>query len=159
MHDQAGSFVIAGALAFLMLFALAPLDQAGYRELVRGHRGSVLLVSFWATWCIPCRTELPVLGELQRKVPGFRLVTISADEPEKAASAEKFLREARIEGRAYVRDADESDDKFIPVVDARWSGVLPASFLYGRDGKLIRSFVGETKASELESAVRRAIRE
>jgi thiol-disulfide isomerase/thioredoxin len=150
---------MGGALAFLLLFALAPLDQAGYRELVRGHRGNVLLVSFWATWCIPCRTELPVLGELQRRVPGFRLVTVSADEPEKAGAAEKFLREARIEGLGYVRDAEESDDKFIPAVDPKWSGVLPASFLYGRDGKLIRAFVGETRASELESAVRRALQD
>ncbi|MDZ4802635.1 MAG: TlpA disulfide reductase family protein [Bryobacteraceae bacterium] len=150
----------ACSMAMLMLFApLTPVDQTGYRELVRGHRGNVVLVSFWATWCIPCRAELPALGALQKKVPGFRLVTVSADEPEQAAKAEKFLREARIEGKGYVRDAAESDDKFIPAVDPKWSGVLPASFLYGRDGKLIRAFVGEVKASELESAVRTALRD
>lgn len=143
----------------LLLLTLTPIDRTGYRDMLRGHRGNVVLVSFWATWCLPCRAELPMLGELQKKLSMLRLVTISADDPEAAAKAETFLREARLEGKAYVRDADEPDDKFIPAVDAKWSGVLPANFLYGRDGKLIQAFAGETKPGELESAVRRALRD
>ncbi len=145
----------------LLLFAsgLNPIDSSGYKDLTRGYRGNVLLVSFWATWCVPCRTEMPALAAMQKNVTGFRLVTISADDPDAAAGAEKFLRETGIEGRAYIRSAEEADDKFIPAVDPKWSGALPANFLYGRDGKLIRAFIGETKPSDLEAAIRRAIRD
>ncbi len=133
---------------------LAPLDEAGYRKLVASGRGQVLLVDFWATWCQPCRAEMPRLVGLEARYRrrGLKLVTVSCDEPEQESDAARFLEQHRVAGPAYIKRA-ASDDQFIVSVDARWSGALPALFLYDRGGRKVRSLVGETDMAALEAAI------
>jgi thiol-disulfide isomerase/thioredoxin len=141
----------AGAL---LGFTLTPLDESGFGKLVQSHRGKVVLYDFWATWCDGCRAELPLLVKLEAKLRarGFELVTISADEPEAVPDAEKFLRRLAVSGLTYRREA-KSDDKFINAIDAKWSGALPAAFLYDRKGRRVRSFIGETDMKDFEAAI------
>jgi thiol-disulfide isomerase/thioredoxin len=137
---------------------LSPVDEAGYRAILKSNTGTVLLVDFWATWCAPCRQEMPLLSKLESRLRDkrFRLVTISADEPEQEAAAVEFLKKSGVSGAAYLRRAKD-DDKFINSVDAKWSGALPALFLYDRRGKLVTSFVGETEVSAIEAAIRKIL--
>lgn len=132
---------------------LTPVDEAGYRKLLEAGRGQVLLVDFWATWCQPCRVELPLLVKLEGKYRGrgLRLVTISCDEPEQEADAARFLQQCQVRGLAYIKRA-ANDDRFIASVDAKWSGALPALFLYDRQRRKARMFVGETDLVALEAA-------
>jgi thiol-disulfide isomerase/thioredoxin len=133
---------------------LTPIDEPGYTKLVAAHRGKVVLVDFWATWCEPCRAEMPQLVKLEQKLRarGFELVTISADEPEQEAAALKLLKTNGVAGPAYVKKAAD-DDKFIGAIDAKWGGALPALVLYDRSGKKARSFIGETPIKDLEAAI------
>ena len=137
---------------------LSPVDEAGYRAILKSNTGTVLLVDFWATWCAPCRQEMPLLSRLESRLKDkrFRLVTISADEPEHEAAAVEFLKKSGVTGAAYLRRAKD-DDKFINSVDAKWSGALPALFLYDRQGTLVKSFVGETELSVIEAAIRKIL--
>ena len=137
---------------------LSPVDEAGYRAILKSNTGTVLLVDFWATWCAPCRQEMPLLSRLESRLKDkrFRLVTISADEPEQEPAAVEFLKKSGVTGAAYLRRAKD-DDKFINSVDAKWSGALPALFLYDRQGKLVKSFVGETELSVIEAAIRKIL--
>jgi len=132
-----------------------PIDQASYPKVIAGHSGKVVLANFWATWCVPCRKEMPQLVQLSRKLAarGFDLVMISADEAEQQGAAIKVLQDNRAEGPTYLlKTAD--NDKFYPAVDAKWSsGELPALFLYDRSGKRVRSFFGETSIADLEAAI------
>jgi thiol-disulfide isomerase/thioredoxin len=134
---------------------LTPVDQASYPKVIAGHKGKVVLANFWATWCVPCRKEMPQLVELSHKLAarGFDLVMISADEAEQQAAAAKLLRDNHAEGATFLlKTAD--NDKFYPAVDAKWSsGELPALFLYDRSGKKVRSFFGETSIADLEAAI------
>lgn len=142
-------------LRLALLFALLqPVDEAGFQKLTAAHKGKVALYDFWATWCVPCRVELPKVVALQKKLGarGFELVTISADEPEQQAAAEKLLTQWGAPAPAYRRQAKD-DDKFINAIDPKWSGALPALFLYDRSGKKVRSFIGETEIAEIEAAV------
>ncbi|HYM11627.1 MAG TPA: TlpA disulfide reductase family protein, partial [Bryobacterales bacterium] len=53
---------------------LKPIDQPGYRSVLASQRGKVVLVDFWATWCGPCREEMPAIAALQKKWQGKRFV-------------------------------------------------------------------------------------
>jgi len=145
-------------LVALSLFAaqLVPLDQAGFERMVEVHRGKVVLVDFWATWCDPCREELPKLVSLQKKL-AFELITVSADEPEQEGAANALLEREHVLEPRYIKRSDD-DQAFIDAVDKKWSGALPALFLYDRKGVRIGSFIGESDPAEIESAIRKALR-
>ena len=135
---------------------LVPLDSQAYARMIQGHQGKVVLVDFWATWCEPCREELPKLAALAKKIDKFDLVTISADEPEKEAAATSVLDKEGLAPPRYVKHADD-DQVFIDSVDKQWSGALPALFLYDATGKRIASFIGESNISDIEAAIRKAL--
>ena len=133
---------------------LIPLDEAGLATLVAAHRGKVVLLDFWATWCEPCRASMPSLVKLNAKLAprGFRWLTISADEPEEEGAARAFLAQVGVKDAAYIKQA-KNDQEFINSIDPKWSGALPAMFLYDRSGKRVRSFIGETDSNALEAAI------
>jgi thiol-disulfide isomerase/thioredoxin len=137
---------------------LAPIDEAAYHRMIASGKGRVVLVDFWATWCDPCRAEMPVLVRLQSRFRGrgLDLVTISCDEPEQEAGAIEFLRKTGVTSPGYIKHA-RSDEKFIDSVDAKWSGALPALFLYDRQGHLVKSFIGESDVNDIEAAIRRVL--
>lgn len=133
---------------------LPAVDEAAYPKIIAAQRGRVLLVNFWATWCAPCRKEMPGLAALEKKLAarGFTLVTVSADEPGDDAAAEAFLRKSGVTGAGYLKKSRD-DNAFINGIDPKWSGALPASFLYDRQGRKVRSFFGEVEIAELEAAI------
>ena len=148
--------MVFSAVAFSQSGArLMPVNETSYPQLIGTHKGKVVLASFWATWCVPCRKEMPDLVQLSSKLGarGFDFVTISNDEPDREAAALQLLREQKVPGTFYwARPADR--EKFYRVVDGNWEdGSLPALFLYDRAGKKARVFVGETALADLEKAI------
>lgn len=133
---------------------LKPVDEAGFPALVAGFKGKVLLVNFWATYCVPCRKEMPDLVAMQNRLgaKGFQLVTVSADEPEQETQAGTFLDKMKVSAPAYIKKAKD-DDKFISSIDKKWSGALPLSILYDRQGGRVKIWYGEVPLKELEAAV------
>ncbi|MBI4892170.1 MAG: TlpA family protein disulfide reductase [Acidobacteria bacterium] len=151
--------MIAAAMAASVFAAdLKPVDEVSYPKVVAAAKGKVVLVNFWATYCVPCRKEMPQLVALaaKYKAKGLEFVTISADEPEQAKDAATFLDKAGVPAPAYIRKAKD-DDKFVVGLDAKWNGALPASFLYDRTGKKVRAFFGEVKIAELEAALQKLL--
>lgn len=146
------ALLIAGAACALA--QIQPLNEAAYQKLIAAHKGSVVLVDFWATWCKPCRAELPELVKLEARLrsKGLKLVTVSADEPEKQAEALKFVSQLGVPKPVYIRRAND-DDKFIGFVDPKWTGALPALMIYDKTGKRVRSFYGETPVKDVEAAL------
>lgn len=156
---------LAGLAAFSAALArpakalgLVPLDEEAFRKMVFAHRGRPLLVDFWATWCAPCREELPKLVALHSRfrAKGLEFVTISCDEPEQEAQAATFIQKQGAPGPYYIRHAKD-DDKFITAIDPRWSGALPALFLFDREGRQAASYVGETDLKQLEASIRKLL--
>ena len=113
--------------------ALQPVNETGYQELLAANKGKVVLVNFWATWCQPCRAEMPQLVKMEAslRARGFKLVTVSADEPERGLPRVQVgvdesgdddvvfevdnVGAGRIEAVAHRRDAlvlDEDVDAF-----------------------------------------------
>jgi hypothetical protein len=97
---------------------------------------------------------MPELVKLESRLrsKGLQLITISADEPEKQSEAEAFLAKYNVSAPAYIRRAND-DDKFINSIDTKWSGALPAIFVYDKSGRKVKMFVGETSIKDVEAAV------
>ncbi len=144
-------------LALLMLAAperLVPVDESAFIKLIQANKGKVVLVDFWATWCAPCRVEMPRVAKMAEslKAKGLVVLTISADDPEQEADAMKFLKQSGVSLPSFVKRA-KNDDKFISGVDPKWSGALPAKFLYDKNGKKVKSWIGETPIEELQNGI------
>jgi thiol-disulfide isomerase/thioredoxin len=152
--------LIAGVLLSLAASGadLKPIDETGFAALAAGFKGKVLLVNFWATYCVPCRKEMPDLVAMQSRLgaKGFQLVTVTADEPEQEAQAKAFLDKTKVPAPAYIKRAKD-DDKFINSIDKKWSGALPLSLLYDRQGRRVKVWYGEVPMKELEAAVEKLL--
>jgi len=159
-----GRAVMSACATMLLLSLLLPVlpaaapalqpDEAGVRQILQANRGLIVLFDFWATWCDPCRAELPALVKLEEKYRsrGVVLVTISCDSPDSGRAAAGFLRKTGVRPPFYIKRV-QNDEDFINSVDVKWSGALPALFLYDRAGTRAGSFFGETDSVEIERAI------
>ena len=111
-------------------------DLSGKQHDLAAYRGSVVLVNFWATWCEPCRAEMPSIDRLRNSLKGkpFEVLAVNLAEP--LSRIEKFV-EAMPLGFPLLRDRDGAAGK-------AWKAkLLPASFLIGRDGRIRYVAYGE----------------
>jgi thiol-disulfide isomerase/thioredoxin len=135
------------------------LDAAGLRDAIAREKGHVVLVNFWATWCVPCREEFPALSRLQQRnaTAGLRVVGISTDFASQKAAVEKFLAERHPAFPNYRKKTGGDDQDFIDAVDSSWGGELPFSVLYDRSGKKVKSFSGKLPIAAAEREIRKLL--
>ena len=154
----------AAIVALALLLQAAPpskliaLDEASYPKTIAAKKGKVLLVNFWATWCEPCRKEMPSLAKMAEslKAKGLEFITVSADEPEDEKTALAFLAKAGIADPVFAKRA-RNDDNFINSIDSKWSGALPALILYDKTGKKVKTWIGESDLKGLEAELRKLL--
>jgi thiol-disulfide isomerase/thioredoxin len=118
-----------------------------------------LLVNFWATWCDPCREEFPDLVKLdqQFRPKGLDMISVSLDDlADIKTGVPKFLREMRATMPAYLLNVPDPD-QIISTVDPKWSGALPATFLYDAEGKVVFKHFGRFKPLELRAAIEKLV--
>ena len=149
-----GAFAVLFPAGLLSAADLKPVAEGSYFRMVAASKGKVALVNFWATYCVPCRKEMPALVAMQQRLAarGFQLITVSADEPEQEKDASAFLDKNKVAAPFYIRRASD-DDKFVNSIDPKWSGALPASFLYDRQGKKVKAYFGEVNLKQLEADI------
>jgi thiol-disulfide isomerase/thioredoxin len=140
---------------WLLMVALLPMNQAGLKKAVASERGKVVVVNMWATWCGPCKVEMPSLVSFEKRhtSQNIKLILVAANEPEEEKAARKFLETSGFGSVAYIKQTTD-DHKFIDSVDPKWSGALPATFVYDRSGKLIKSFYGIVDIGQLETLIK-----
>jgi cytochrome c biogenesis protein CcmG/thiol:disulfide interchange protein DsbE len=115
-------------------------------------RGKVVLVNFWATWCAPCRQEMPMFQAWQREYGSQELQVIGISMDDDSDAALKLVEKLKIDYPVAMGDANLGE---------RYGGVLglPMTFLIGRDGKVLAQFQGETDLKKMEVQMNRALRE
>jgi thiol-disulfide isomerase/thioredoxin len=103
----------------------------------------------WATWCEPCVAEMPDLLRVYRaqRSRGLRLVLVSGDDEETVGAAEKFLAGQGVAWTTFRMTGD--DTTFINGLDKRWSGALPASFLFDGKGQVLHFWPTPITADDL----------
>jgi thiol-disulfide isomerase/thioredoxin len=131
------------------------VDAKELSSAIAREKGKVVLVNFWATWCVPCREEFPDLVRLERayRALGLRVLGVSTDFAKELPAVEKFLASNRPEFPNYRKKSGGDDQDFIESVDAKWGGELPFSVLYARDGKKARALSGKQSYADFERAV------
>ena len=128
-------------------------------SVVAPHRGRVLAVNFWATWCEPCREEMPDLISAERKLSGrgVDVVLVSADFAKAMPAVERFLRAFRVPFPCFLEES-EDPQTFIDTVDPKWGGELPHTVVYSRDGTRFLSLSSKQTAADFERAFRKALK-
>jgi thiol-disulfide isomerase/thioredoxin len=120
---------------------------------IGSRQGDVVVVNFWATWCAPCRIEFPELVQFGRDFEnrGVDVVFVSTDFESDVPLAAEFLQEQQVPWATYIKTG--VDQNFIDAFHMQWSGALPATFVYDRDGHLRAFWEGITSYDELERTV------
>ena len=110
-------------------------------------RGTPVLVNFWATWCTPCRQEMPLLGAAHKRLGG-KLAIVGVDVKDNRAEAVRFLADRSIDyPSAY--DPDASLRRSFEFVG------LPVTVLVGRDGRVLDRVTGAVTRSRLNQLLER----
>src|ERR1700740_1981144 len=136
------------------------IDAQGYQRLVKQHMGKPLLMTFWATWCEPCRDEYPMLNELARQYEpkGLQVVGVNFDDEGDLILMRRFIaRYKPIFPNYRKKHGDEAG--FTQAVWPQWNGALPASFLYDKDGKQVGRVLGAGGRETYEVAIRQLLSE
>lgn len=115
-----------------------------------------VLMNIWATWCVPCVEEFPYLVRLQKEYPDqLQVIFISADFPEELERINQFLTQNEVGWQTYLKD--DRDEPFIDAVWTEWSGALPATVVYRKDGSRLTAFERPAKYEEFKELVLQAI--
>lgn len=124
---------------------------AELNNVVRQAGADLVVVNFWASWCLPCREEMPSFIRLARESDAGDLQVrfVSVDDPTEYADARAFLDELQFVGDSYVYQGDQQT--FINDVDPSWTGSLPATAVYNRAGERLTFWEGKVTHDELTS--------
>ena len=121
------------------------VDMYGQKIRFADLRGKVVVVNLWATWCPPCRREMPVLDAARRREPGIRFVFVNQGEG--AGEVARFLAGQRFDTRDVLLDGG---GRLGALVGSR---ALPTTLFYGADGRLLGTHLGELSDASLAQAL------
>ena len=128
--------------------ALVLEDLDGRSHRLESYRGKVVLINFWATWCEPCREEMPSIDRLLRSMDGRPFAVLAVNLAEPLSRIRTYLDKTPV-GFTVLLDRDTS------VAKAWKARILPVTYVVGPDGKIRYSYVGELDWSQ--EKVRRTI--
>lgn len=132
--------------------ALAPdvefrtLDDQSFR--LSELRGRVVLLNFWATWCVPCRAEIPTLNAMQRDLEsqGLTIIGVNTGTPDTAEDVKDFQKDIPQEYKSLMA-SDEAREKYD-------TAALPTTYIIDREGRIRQMIRGARERDALEAAIK-----
>jgi peroxiredoxin len=127
-------------------FSLKTLD--GRTVKLSDFRGKVVLLNFWASYCAPCRVEMPSLVDLYKTYQprGFEIVGVSIDDPGEQSAVARFLKEMNV-GYTILLGTNSVADLY------GGARLIPHTFFISRDGTIVKNSIGLQSKSDLESEI------
>lgn len=126
-------------------------DADGKSVQLSDYRGKVVLLNFWATWCGPCRIEIPWFVDFERqyKDRGFAVIGVSMDE-EGWSAIKPFTSEVGVNYRILLGDSSIAE---------KYGGVdsLPTTFLIDREGRIVSTHIGLVGRSKYENEIKQLL--
>lgn len=141
-----GPAMLAGAPA--ASFPVKALN--GAPDSLENYRGKVVLVNLWATWCPPCRDEVPALETLYRQYQSKGLVVLGIDQGESAKVAGEFARKFNVTYPVLLDDGQQYGRAYSALG-------LPTSILVDRSGKIVKGVDGEMTLAQMREIVNPAM--
>jgi cytochrome c biogenesis protein CcmG/thiol:disulfide interchange protein DsbE len=124
----------------------------GHSVSLSAYKGKVVLLNFWATWCGPCRVELPRFAQWQRELgpSGFQVVAISMDDS--PSPVRSFLKRTPLPYPVLMGDAR---------LGAAYGNILglPVTYLIARDGTIVHRYEGESNLDEMNISIQSLLSE
>ena len=114
---------------------------------------TLYIVNFWASWCVPCREELPAFEKIRGKYAGkkVKVLLVSLDFPNQLEShLLPFIHKNKLKSEIILLD-DPNQNQWIDKVDAKWSGAIPFTQIYGKGFR--ESYERSFKFNELDSLI------
>jgi cytochrome c biogenesis protein CcmG/thiol:disulfide interchange protein DsbE len=130
-------------------FTAVTLDSVPRMRTLADYRGNVLLINIWATWCGPCRIEMPSIEQLHRTYgpKGLKIVAVSIDDPGMQAQIRDFVKQYGLTFQILYDPSGEISRKY------QTTG-YPQTVIIGRDGLIRKKLIG---ASDWNSAENRGL--
>lgn len=131
-------------------------SNTGKRISLNDYKGKPVLLNFWATWCTPCKVEMPWFEEFQKKyaAQGLQVIGINEDDdaksPEIQAQIKKVLENTGVDYTILM-----SDDKIANAYGGL--DVLPATFFIDRNGKIVAQAIGLAPKEEAEANIQKIV--
>jgi thiol-disulfide isomerase/thioredoxin len=122
-------------------------DMAGKTVRLSAFQGKIVILNFWATWCVPCRKEVPLFLEMEKKYRGHGLAVIGIDMLDvDNDTVAKFVHEQNIDYPILIATDDVSRDY---VSD----GKLPVTVVIGLNGTIVKKILGAVTRDQLEATL------
>ncbi|HJR07891.1 MAG TPA: TlpA disulfide reductase family protein [Pyrinomonadaceae bacterium] len=124
-------------------------DLFGTEQKLSAYRGRVVVLNFWATYCVPCRKEMPELASIQNNYAalGVQVIGASADTADARASVLKFIKETKLNFPVWLGATTGDMEKF------GLAPALPGTVIIGRDGRIVWHKSGVIKEAEVKSEI------
>jgi peroxiredoxin len=126
--------------------------QDGRKVSLAEYKGKAVLINFWATWCVPCKLEMPWFVDLHKQYgeQGFEILGVDEDEAKDRSQIGKFAKKIGVNYPILIGD---------DAVSKAYGGVevLPTSFYVGRDGKVVEEAAGLISRDEIEANIKKAL--
>jgi thiol-disulfide isomerase/thioredoxin len=133
------------------------ISEAELKTELESHRGRAVILHFWASWCVPCLAELPLVARLAQdsRRKGVDFLAVSLDNPSRqSAQHVSALLAQRIrdpQWSAILKIADA--DAFMTSIDPNWEGAIPVFFAYDQNSRLRRSHLGNINQVEFDELI------
>ena len=126
------------------VFAL--LDDRGATVSLEQYKGHVVLMNLWASWCPPCRAEMPDLQRLSEQYRRSGLVVVGVNEGESPERARAFADSLRIKFPIWIDDQQRYGRLYAALG-------MPTTIVIGRDGQVVKGFDGALTFTQMQDAV------
>ena len=124
-------------------------DLTGTEQKLSSFKGRIVILNFWATYCIPCRKEMPDLAAIQNEYAalGVQVIGASADDPDDRAKVRQFIKETKINFPVWL-DATVTD-----MMRFGLGSALPGTVVIDKDGKVAKVYSGVFSKAELKKQI------
>ncbi len=145
----------ASKAAAASLYSANMMDANGVKQPLDRYRGKIIVLNFWATWCPPCREEMPELSQLQQEYQNKNVVVIGIAEDE-LEPVQEFLQTSPVSYPVFIAENEHME---LGASLGNHKAVLPYTVIIDANGNVLQSFFGKINKPLLEKSLQNILQQ